>query len=138
FPEGANFLGPEPAEMADTTVPAMSPRLSYSPNPWGLEHTFGNASEWASAGDGTSFARMGGHFRTEPLEALEPPIVDDPRSLGPDPYVGLRPAFDLDAESGAAMIRERLSADPALADVAVAFDPDRAAATLTGTVPEPA
>ena len=68
-------------------------------------------AEWATGDDGSSFARMGGHFRTEPTEALEPPVVDDPTEVGGDPYVGVRPAFDLDAEAGAALLAERLAGD---------------------------
>ena len=138
FPDGANFLGPEPGEEADTTAPGSRSGGGFLPNPWGLSHSFGNVAEWATQGGGGSgFSRMGGHFRTEPAQAAAPPVVDDPDALGPDPYVGLRPAFDLDAETGARLIRRRLSDDPELAGVIVSFDPDRALATLSGTVAGP-
>ncbi|MEW4568047.1 SUMF1/EgtB/PvdO family nonheme iron enzyme [Tautonia sp. JC769] len=135
-PEGANLLGPEPGEATDTTVAATDP--GYETNPWGLSHTFGNVEEWVRTNpdDGAGFARVGGHFRSEPDEAAAPTRVDDPDDLGPDPFVGLRPAFDLDAETGAALIRTALAGDPGLADVVVSFDPDRAQATLSGLVPE--
>ncbi|WP_220487810.1 SUMF1/EgtB/PvdO family nonheme iron enzyme [Tautonia rosea] len=136
FPQGANFFGPEPGEASDTTVPASTP--GYEANPWGLSHTFGNVEEWVrSPASGSVFARVGGHFRSDPDEALAPTMIDDPEDLGPDPYVGLRPAFDLDAEAGADLIRRVLADDPNLADVVVSFDPDRAQATLSGLVPEP-
>ncbi|QDV34123.1 SUMF1/EgtB/PvdO family nonheme iron enzyme [Tautonia plasticadhaerens] len=136
FPDGANFLGPEPGEEADTTAPESGSGDGFLANPWGLVHTFGNVAEWATGGDGGSaFSRMGGHFRSEPAQALEPPVVDDPAALGPDPYVGLRPAFDLDAATGAELIRRQLADDPELAGVGVSFDPDAASATLSGPVP---
>ncbi|WP_158633578.1 SUMF1/EgtB/PvdO family nonheme iron enzyme [Tautonia sociabilis] len=136
FPEGANFLGPEPGEESDTTVPPTAGGGAYGANQWGLRHSFGNVAEWASAGEdgGSTFVRMGGHFRTEPGAALDPTIVDDPASTGPDPFVGVRPAFTLDAEAGAALIRAVLDGQSGLEDVAVAFDPDRATSTLSGTV----
>ena len=49
-------------------------------------------------------------------------------TVGPDPYVGVRPAFVLTAEQGAQLVREALRKDARLANVRVAFDPDRATA----------
>jgi hypothetical protein len=137
FPDGANFLGPEPGEQADTTVPESGSGGGFLTNPWGVSHTFGNVAEWATTGDESSgFLRMGGHFRTEPAQALEPVAVDDPSALGPDPFVGLRPVFSLDAETGADLIKGLLADDPEFAQVMVSFDPDRVLATLSGTVPD--
>lgn len=132
-PAGANFLGPEPALPADTTALALpaTGTEGFAPNPWGLFHTFGNVAEWANA-DAGGPVRMGGHFRTEPTSTLPEVSVEDADTTGPDPYVGVRPAFDLTAEAGAGLIRKALAADARLADVAVAFDPDRATATLAG------
>ncbi|MBX6316613.1 MAG: SUMF1/EgtB/PvdO family nonheme iron enzyme, partial [Isosphaeraceae bacterium] len=134
-PEGANFLGPEPALEADTTAPSRPARRSpgFQPNPWGLYHTFGNIAEWASDPAG-GFVRLGGHFRTEPASPLPEIAVEEADALGPDPYVGLRPAFDLSAEQGANLVRRALRTDPGLAGVQTRFDPDRATVTLTGTV----
>ncbi|HWE35002.1 MAG TPA: SUMF1/EgtB/PvdO family nonheme iron enzyme, partial [Isosphaeraceae bacterium] len=138
YPEGANFLGPEPALMADTTATA-TPKTdppTFKANPWGFAHTFGNVAEWATSGDG--FVRLGGHFRTEPANPLPEVAVADPAQVGPDAYVGVRPAFDLSAEAGVALIRKALGNDAAFSNIKVAFDPDRALATLTGEVNDPA
>jgi hypothetical protein len=140
-PEGANFLGPEPALAADTTAP-VRPDLSagaggFVANPWGLFHTFGNVTEWASKAEG-GFVRLGGHFRTEPVTPLPEISVDKAESVGPDPYVGVRPVVELSAEKGAELIRQALQGNALLAGVSVAYDPDRATATLTGTVANPA
>ncbi len=139
-PEGANFLGPEPLLPTDTTASANDSRQPFSPNPWGLLHTFGNVAEWATTdidSDTGGFQRMGGHFRTDPAEEFSAPMVENPDDLGPDPFVGLRPAFDLDTEQGGELIRSLLAYEPTLSGVEVSFDPDRATATLTGTVTEP-
>jgi hypothetical protein len=135
FPEGANLLGPEPALAADTTATSQPPATSptFKANPFGLAHTFGNAAEWATDPAG-GFARMGGHFRTEPASPLPEVKVEKADQLGPDPFVGVRLAFDLTAESGAALIRKRLATDPKLSGVAVTFDPDTASVRLTGSV----
>ena len=135
FPEGANLLGPEPALAGDATAPSQPPATSptFKANPFGLAHTFGNAAEWATDPAG-GFARMGGHFRTEPASPLPEVKVEKPEELGPDPFVGVRPAPDLSPESAVALIRKRLAADPKLAGIAVTFDPDRAVATLNGPV----
>ena len=137
-PAGANFLGPEPALAADSTAPALPEESGpgYRPNPWGLFHTFGNVAEWATDPAG-GFVRMGGHFRTEPAAPLEAVAVADGNSVGPDPYVGVRPAFTLDAAAGEALLRRRLRGIPGLDAIRVAFDPDRATATLSGTVADP-
>jgi hypothetical protein len=57
-------------------------------------------------------------------------------TTGENPYVGLRPAFSLDARAGSERLSRVLRTDPRLAGVQAAFDPDRATATLTGTLPE--
>ena len=135
FPEGANLLGGEPALAGDTTAIVLQKATlpPFKPNPFGLLHTFGNVAEWASDPSG-GFARMGGHFRTEPASPLPEVKVEKPDELGPDPFVGVRAAFELTPESGAELIRKKLAEDPRLKGVAVAFDPDRALATLTGPV----
>jgi hypothetical protein len=140
-PAGANFLGPEPALPNDTTAPARPAEREgesgFVANPWGLFHTFGNVAEWATAA-GAGFVRLGGHFRTEPMTPLAEVAVEDAATTGPDPYVGVRPAFELDGETGAELIHKALRGNALLADVKVAYDPDRATATLTGTLPDPA
>ena len=70
------------------------PRPTFKANPIGLFHTFGNVAEWATVPAG-GFARMGGHFRTEPASPLPEVEVEKADELGPDPFVGVRPAFDL-------------------------------------------
>ena len=138
FPAGANFLGPEPALPGDATAPSQPPEASptFETNPWGLAHTFGNAAEWATDPAG-GFARMGGHFRTEPASPLPVVKVDKDDELGPDPFVGVRPVADLSTEAATASIRKRLLEDPRLAKVAIGYDPDRAVVTLSGPVPDP-
>ena len=135
FPEGANLLGPEPALPGDATAPSQPPTTSptFKANPFGLAHTFGNVAEWATLADG-GFARMGGHFRTEPAVPQPEVKVEKPEELGPDPFVGVRAAADLTADSGTTLIRRRLAIDPKLGSVTVAYDPDRAAVKLTGSV----
>lgn len=132
-PEGANFLGAEPALADDTTAPALPRSETFVANAWGLVHTFGNVAEWATVPDG-GFARLGGHFRTEPMAPLPEVGVPDAETLGPDPYVGVRPAFDMSAAQGATLVREALRGAAGLKAIQVAFDPDRATATLTGAV----
>jgi hypothetical protein len=135
FPEGANFIGPEPALTGDATAPSTPKPVSptFKANPFGLAHTFGNAAEWATDPAG-GFDRMGGHFRTEPAAPLPVVKVEKDDELGPDPFVGVRPAFVLTPEIGSELIRKKLAIDPALANVAVGFDPETATATLTGSV----
>lgn len=138
-PAGANFLGPEPPLQVDSTAASREvagQASAFVANPWGLRHTFGNVAEWAAAPSG-GFVRLGGHFRTEPAVPLPAPKVTDPTDLGGDPYVGLRPAFDLKAEEGSAILAKRLAEDPALKNVDVHYNPETSAATLTGTVDEP-
>jgi hypothetical protein len=140
-PEGANFLGPEPALAVDTTAPVRPDPSAgaggFVANPWGLFHTFGNVAEWATPAGG-GFIRLGGHFRTEPMTPLPEPAVENAESVGPDPYVGVRPVVELSAEKGAELIRQALRGNALLSGVSVAYDPDRATATLTGTVPSSA
>ncbi len=133
----ANFLGDEQALRGDSTAPVRSgaEAPAFRANPWGFFHTFGNVEEWTTDPAG-GFVRLGGHFRTELDSARQETKVVDPKSIGPDSYVGFRPAFDLPAEWASAAIRKALADDPRLAGVTVAFDPDRATATLGGTVDE--
>lgn len=133
-PAGANFLGPEPSLPLDTTAPAESP--GFVANPFGLRHTFGNVEEWAVRPEG-GFLRLGGHFRTEPASPLPPTPVDDPSSFGPDPFVGVRPVFDIDANRGTAAAHSTLKGLAGLEGVRAIFDPQRATVTLSGKVAEP-
>lgn len=137
FPAGANFHGPEPALSAESTTPVQpqDAKARFEPNPWGLFHTFGNVAEWAVAPSG-GFLQMGGNFRTEPVSPLPEVAVAKGDSTGPNVYVGVRPAFLLDARAGAEIVRNALRADPSLNGVQVEFDPNRATATLTGKLPE--
>ena len=128
-PEGANLFGPEPEEAADTTVPTGRAG-GYRPNPWGLVHAFGNVAEWASDDDGR-FERLGGSFRSDAEEASAGVVASNPSDLGPDPFVGVRPAFDLDATETARLIERRL-AEAGLGGIAARFDPERSTATLNG------
>jgi hypothetical protein len=141
YPAGANFLGPEPALDKDSTAPALSVERAgatvFELNPWGLYHTFGNVAEWATTPAG-GFVRLGGHFRTEPAVPLPEITVDDAATVGPDPYVGVRPAFGLTADEGAELVRKALAGNTLLAGISVAYDPDRATATLSGTLPDAA
>ncbi len=136
FPQGANFLGPEPVLAIDTTAPAVSTsgQRSFEANPWGLFHTFGNAAEWATRTDG-SFVRLGGHFRTDATSPLPAESVTDENSTGPDPYVGVRPVLELTEDRGAEIARSTLGNEKTWERVQVAFDPDRCTVTLTGSVP---
>lgn len=140
YPSGANFLGPEPALEEDSTAPSVATpgqAATFEANPWGFLHTFGNIAEWATSPSG-EFVRLGGHFRIEPAVPLPSQVVADSSQFGDDPYVGLRPAFDLDANDAAPILAKRFADDPALKDVNIAFDPDSATATLNGTVPDTA
>ncbi|SIO64727.1 hypothetical protein SAMN05444166_7383 [Singulisphaera sp. GP187] len=132
-----NFLGAEPSLAGDTTAPTRpgtrEPR--FQANPWHLFHTFGNVAEWATTTP-AGFARLGGHFRTEPAEADAKVEVTTPDSTGPDPYVGVRPVFELDARAGSELARKALAGDPRLAKLQPQFDPDRATVTLLGTLTE--
>lgn len=133
-PEGANFLGAEPALQADTTAPSLpsdEAELRFAANPFGLYHSFGNVAEWAGTPDG-GFARMGGSFRTEPVSPPPDVTVAKDDEVGPDAFVGVRPALTLTAPAVEAIVRKQLAVDPRLADVRVSFDPARAAVTLTG------
>ncbi len=135
--EGANFLGDEPGRAGDSTAPSRPLETSptFRANPSGLFHTFGNVAEWATVPSG-GFARMGGHFRTEPASPLPEVALGPAGEVGPDPFVGVRPAFDLSPEAGAGLARKRLGEDPTLGPIAVAYDPERSTITLTGKVAE--
>jgi hypothetical protein len=138
FPAGANFLGAEPALSTDTTavtVPGTA-APTFQANGWGLAHTFGNVAEWADE-PGTGVFRMGGHFRTEPVTPMTDPMVNSGAETGDDLFVGVRPAFTMDAEAGKKAIEEALAGAPELSGVTASFDPARATATLTGAVAEP-
>ena len=130
----ANFLGPEPALKTDATAPSAGG--GFPANSWGLIHTFGNVAEWATDPSG-GFVRMGGGFRTEPAAKPAEPKVADAKTLGPDPYVGVRPFFAVDDATGGAALAKRLTVDPALRGVNVRYDADHATAVLTGEVAEP-
>lgn len=136
-PEGTNFLGPEPALESDTIAKSVpdGEQSGYRANPWGLFHTFGNVAEWTTAPSG-GFVRLGGHFRTEPESPLPEISVAKDDTTGPDPYVGVRPAFSLTERSGAELLRRALGSDQQMAKLEVSFDPDRAAATVRGSLPE--
>ncbi|MFO0960718.1 MAG: SUMF1/EgtB/PvdO family nonheme iron enzyme [Isosphaeraceae bacterium] len=142
-PRGAaNFLGAEAGLLTgDTTA---TPASKFVPNPFGLEHAFGNVAEWATTEEPGKFARLGGHFRTDPKAAnfraeLFETTVDDADTMGDAndpgrPFVGVRPVVELNGETGTAAVRQALADIPELADVQVAFDPERGSATLRGQV----
>lgn len=129
---GANLLGPEPGVSGDVTA-RVEGSDALDPNPLHLVNTFGNVAEWAVDAEG-GHQRMGGHFRTDPADGLDPVPVASGDEVGPDAYVGLRPAFTLTATDAVALIRSRLRSDPRLGDVEAAFEPARATAVLTGRV----
>jgi hypothetical protein len=134
-PEGANFLGPEPALKTDVTgssLPSPTPP-TFAANPWGFFHTFGNVAEWTSDPSG-GFSRLGGHFRTQPASPLPEPVVAEVKSLGEDPFVGVRPAFELSAQGGSERARAALGRDARLAGVRARFDPRRATVDVAGEV----
>lgn len=138
-PEGANFLGPEPALATESTAPsrprAFAGKAHFQANPWGLYHTFGNVAEWATTPEG-GFVRLGGHFRTEPASPLPEVAVDGPDQVGPDPYVSLRPAFSLEAADAADLIGKVLEDEIGPGNVRAVFNPDRGTVILTGLVPD--
>jgi hypothetical protein len=139
FPEGANFLGAEPALAVDTTAPSRPARTppAFVSNPFGLFHTFGNAAEWAVE-PAAGYVRMGGTFRTEPTSPLPSVTVGSGDELGPDAFVGVRPVAEVSRELGTNLARKRLAGDVRLARVEPVYDPDRATITLTGPVPDAA
>jgi Sulfatase-modifying factor enzyme 1 len=138
YPAGANLLGPEPALPGDASAPSLPKEASptFELNPFGLAHTFGNVAEWATDPDG-GFNRMGGHFRTEPASPLPFVKVEKDEEIGPDPFVGVRPAVELAPASAVELIRKRLAGDSRLNGAIVAYDPDGALVTLSGPVPDP-
>ena len=136
YPAGANFLGAEPALMNDTTAPSLpsdDAEFRFLANPFGLYHSFGNVAEWAGTADG-GFARMGGSFRTEPASPLPDVTVAKDDDLGPDPFVGVRPALTVTAPMVEALALKLMGADPKLAGVRASYDPARSTVTLTGKV----
>jgi hypothetical protein len=135
YPRGANLLGPEPALSIDATAPAAGARTlpAFEPSPWVLLHTYGNVDEWTTTADGR-FARIGGHFRTEPAAAPVEVVVDGPTEIGPDAYVGIRPALAAPAAGVEALAMRLLKGRPGLERVTARFDVDRATITLGGTV----
>ncbi len=133
YSQGANLIGPEPGLVNDTTA-ALS---EFDVNPWGLFHTYGNVEEWTRQADGSLY-RIGGHFRTEPTEKRPAVKVADSKSLGPDPYVGVRVALDLSAETGAAIVRAQLVKVPGLSDPDASFKPDQGLAIVRGTTTDAA
>lgn len=144
-PEGANFLGPEPALAIDATAPTVPGTAppTFAANPWGLFHTFGNVAEWASVEESAdpserSYVRLGGHFRTGPEVPLAEPAVPSAEETGDDLFVGVRPALTLSEPQAREWLESVLKEDERLAatEIQVAFDPVRATAVLTGTVPE--
>lgn len=138
-PAGANFLGAEPALDGDTTalsLPNDDGSARFGANPFGLYHTFGNVAEWAGA-PGGSFARMGGDFRTEPMSPLPEVTVTKDDDLGPNPFVGVRPAFDLTPPAVEAIVRKAFAVDPKLSQVQASYNPDRSTVTLLGNLDDP-
>lgn len=141
-PGAANFLGAEPGLLAGDSTAGSA--VGFVASAYGLVHAFGNVAEWATTETPGQFARLGGHFRTDPGAAnLQAEVfettVDDADSLGDPndpgrPFVGVRPVVELDAEAGSAAIRQALASRPELAEVHVDYDPDRATATLRGQV----
>ena len=134
YPAGANLLGAEPALPTDTTAPSLpsdEADARFLANPFGLYHSYGNVAEWAGAADG-GFARLGGSFRTEPASPLPDVAVAKDDDLGPDPFVGVRPALTLTSPAVEAIARRHLEADPKLANVRASYDPARSTITLTG------
>ncbi len=137
-PAGANLLGAEPSLLSDTTAPtspADETSLRFAANPYGLYHAYGNVAEWAGAPEG-GFARMGGDFRTEPAAPLPAVVVAKDDDLGPNAFVGVRPALDLTPPVVEALVRKRLAADPKLAPVRASFDPATSTVTLRGKLDE--
>jgi hypothetical protein len=146
--DAANFLGPEPNLLAgDTTVEVLPPPVTptFRANGFGLFHAFGNVAEWASTEEADTFARLGGHFRTDSQgrdfskQVFETTVTgSDQMGPGDDPgraFVGVRPVVELDAQTGKAAIEAALQDLPDLDGVQVAYDPDRATAVLSGYVP---
>ena len=134
YPQGANLLGAEPALTTDATAPSLpadEAEFRFLANPFGLYHSVGNVAEWAGAADG-GFARLGGSFRTEPAAPLPDVTVAKDDDLGPDPFVGVRPALTLTAPAVEAIAGKLLAADPRLADLRASYDPARSTVTLTG------
>ena len=133
-PKTANLVGPEPGLEGDSTDRIDS--TGFAANPWGLRHAFGNVAEWATD-SANGFVRLGGHFRTEPDEASNETDVKDAKSVGPDPYVGVRPFAEVVPNAVLLKARAILAANPRLREVSIDFDPARLTLVLTGRVELP-
>ena len=113
LPEGANLLGPEPALAVDATAPSQPPdHLAdlqgepVRPGPYLRQRgRVGDRPHWRLRPDGRPFPDRAGL----PLPVVKVEKADE---LGPDPFVGVRPAFELTPESGAALVRKRLASRP--------------------------
>jgi Sulfatase-modifying factor enzyme 1 len=150
--QGANFKGAEkPVESPrgedelDVIRPTPNGGVSlggFRPNPWGLWHTFGNVSEWATDSSGDGFWMMGGNFRTERdstnFRADDLEVKVKKGEPAPQPFVGLRIVADVTPADGKAIIETHLRKQPdskgAFSSVVAAFDPESATATLSGRV----
>ncbi len=148
-PSSANFLGTEEGVLEGDTTAAVQPPYSegkFQANPFGLFHVFGNVAEWATTDQADTFARLGGHFRTDPkgagflAEVFEMTVkgedelgqADDSGRL----FVGLRPVLELDDASGRAAMIDAFAESKELGEIVVDFDARTAVAKLTGTAPD--
>lgn len=120
--------------------------MGYRSNPFGLWHTFGNVTEWATETTtaGPVYWKLGGSFATESADFRESDLAirvegaDTLTGAGeedPPQWVGVRPAADITAEQGATIVKRRLAEDPASGRAEVSYDPRTAVATIRGTVP---
>ena len=149
--QGANFKGAEKPvtgsgreDELDIIRPTASGGMSqagFKPNPWGLWHTFGNVSEWATDGSG-GYLMMGGNFRTERdaanFRAEDLEVAAKKGEPPPQPFVGVRVVADITPESGKAAIESVLRGKSAhegpFSGVTATYDPETATGTITGPV----